>query len=152
MDIRARLKKLEQTRAEQITPIVWEEACICFPLDELPELEFIAEAEIAAAVLCPLHGVRFHAIKPRLSIYRAKWLRRPKANATVDYAIVEWPSHSPQYSKAWRASFPSGLWPAEERLQFQPERTTTLILRDGTEIASGGSANEWQPAKGEAGR
>jgi hypothetical protein len=152
MDIRTRLKKLEQTMTEQETIEEWDEACICFPPDEPPEMEFMAEVEIAAAVRCPLHGARFHAIQQRLVIYRAKWLRRSKANATVDYATVNWPNHSPQYSKAWRASFPPGLWPAEERLQFQPERTTTLVLRDGTEIPSGGSADEWQPEKLDAAR
>lgn len=153
MDVRTRLKKLEQTRAEQKTSEgVWEEACICFPPDEPPELEFMAEAEIAASVLCPLHGVRFHAIQQRLVIYRAKWLRRPRDYATVDYATVNWPNHSPQYSKAWRASFPPDLWPAKVSFQFQSEPTATLILRDGTEISSGGPANEWQPAKLEAGR
>ena len=54
-------------------------------------------------------------------------------------------SYSPQYSKAWRASFPPNLWPADERWQFQPERRITLILQDGTELSSGGSADEWQP-------
>jgi hypothetical protein len=109
MDIRTRLHKLEQTRVEQKTTKGWEEACICFPPDEPPELEFRAEAEIAAAVLCPLHGARFQAIKLRLSVYRSKWLRRPKANPTVNCATVDWPNHSPQYSKAWRASFPPVL-------------------------------------------
>jgi hypothetical protein len=131
--------------SEQIATKGWDEACICFPQDEAPEFCWKAEAEIAAAVLCPLHGVRFHAIQARLFIYRAKWLYRPK-----DYASGGWPNHSAQYSKAWRASFPPDLWPAEERCQFQPDRIT-LILRDGTELASGGSADEWQPEKLEAG-
>jgi hypothetical protein len=151
MDIRTRLKKLEQTVAEEKITAVWDEACICFPPDEPPEFCWAAETEIAAAVLCPLHGLRFHEVKRKLVIYRAKWLRRPEDKATVDYAEVDRPNHSRQYSKAWRASFPPGLWPAEERLQFQPNRVT-LILRDGTEIPSGGSANEWKPEKLEAGR
>jgi hypothetical protein len=147
MDIRIRLKKLEQTMTEQKTAAVWSEACICFPPDEPPEFCWLAEAETAAAVVCPLHGVRFHAIQPRLFIYRAKWLRRPKYHATVDC-----PNHSPQYSKAWRASFPADLWPATVSFQYRSGPTETLILRDGTEIPSGGSADEWQPEKEEAGR
>jgi hypothetical protein len=150
MDIRTRLKKLEQTMIEQKTTKEREEACICFPPDELPKFCWKAEAPAAAAVLCPLHGMRFHTIQTRPFIYRAKWLRRPKTDPTVDCATVDWPNHSPQYSKAWRASFPPGLWPAAQRLHFEPERATTLILRDGTEMPSGGSAGEWQPE--EAGR
>ena len=136
---------------EQKTTEECDEACICFPPDEPPVFCWKAEAEIAAAVLCPLHGARFHAIQARPFIYRAKWLRRSEDNASVDYATVNWPNHSPQYSKAWRASFPPGLWPAAERCQFQPDRIT-LILRDGTEVASGGSADEWQPERLEARR
>jgi hypothetical protein len=143
MDLKTRLKKLEQTMAKQQTTKVWDEACICFPPDELPEFCWTAEAEVASAIVCPLHGVRFHAIKPRLFIYRAKWLRGPKDHTTVDYA-VDLLTHSPQYSKAMRASFPAALWPAEVSFQFQPTRTM-LILRDGSEIPSGGSVETWQP-------
>jgi hypothetical protein len=150
MNIRTRLKKLEHTMTEQEAIEVWDDACICFPPGEPPEFCWNAEAVAAAAVLCPLHGVRFHAIRVRPFIYRAKWLRRSEDNASVDYATANYPNHSLQYSKAWRASFPSGLWPAEERCHFQPDRIT-LILRDGTEIPSGGSADEWQPEKLEAG-
>ena len=150
MDLKTRLRKLEQTMAEQITAAVWDEACICFPPDEHPVFHWLAEVEIAAAVCCPLHGVRFHGIETPPFIYRSKWLRRPPAEAPVDCATGNWPNHSPQYSKAWRASFPPTLWPAEERFHFQPERTITLILRDGTEIPSGGRADQWQPGKLEA--
>jgi hypothetical protein len=115
----------------------------CFPLGEPPTFHWMAEVETAAAVPCPLHGVRFDAIE-RPVVYEAKW-HRPE-----DYATVEWTYHSPQYSKAWRASFPPNLWPADERWQFQPEHRITLILQDGTELSCGGLADEWRPEKLEA--
>jgi hypothetical protein len=146
MDIRTRLKKLEQTMTEQKTTREWEEACTCFPPDELPAFHWLAEVEIAAAVRCPLHGVRFHAIETPPFIYRSKWLRR------TDHMTFDCSGHSPQYSKAWRAGFPPDLWPARVSFQCQSGPTETLILRDGTEIASGGSAKKWQPAKLEDGR
>jgi hypothetical protein len=151
MNIRTRLKKLEHTMTEQEAIQEWDEACICFPPDEPPEFCWKAEVLAAAAVLCPLHGMRFHTIQVRPFLYRAKWLRRSEDNGSVDHAAVDCPNHSPQYSKAWRASFPPGLWPAEERCEFRPNRVT-LILRDGTEIPCGGSADEWQPEKLEAAR
>ena len=36
--------------------------CICFPENEQPEFKWQAEAEMAAAVLCPLHGLRFRIV------------------------------------------------------------------------------------------
>ena len=145
MDLRSRLKKLEQIVTESNPTAQHEEGCICFPPGEPPAFHRVAEIEAAAAARCPLHGMRFHAIE-RPVTFQAKWLR-PR-----DYATVNWPYHSSQYSKAWRASFPPNLWPADERWQFQPERTATLILRDGTELPSGGWADEWQPEGLEAGR
>ena len=145
MDLRNRIKKLEQTMAEPSTTAQYEEGCICFPPGEPPAFHWVAEIETAAAVRCPLHGVRFDAIEKPV-VYEAKW-HQPE-----DYATVDWPYHSAQYSKAWRASFPPGLWPADERWQFQPERTATLILRDGTELPFGGWADEWQAEQPEAGR
>jgi hypothetical protein len=145
MDSRSRLKKPERTVTEPNATAQQEEGCICFPPGEPPAFHWVAEVETAAAVCCPLHGVRFHEINTPV-IYQAKWLR------PSDYATVDWPYHSPQYSKAWRASFPPNLWPADERWQLQPERTATLILRDGTELPSGGWADEWQPERLEAGR
>ena len=133
MDLRSRLKKLEQTISEASTTAQHEEGCICFPPGEPPAFRWVAEVETAAAVRCPLHGMRFDAID-RPVVFLPKWAR------PEDYATVDWPYHSPQYSKAWRASFPPNLWPADERWQFQPERTATLILRDGMELPSGGCA------------
>jgi hypothetical protein len=46
-----------------------------------------------------------------------------------------------------RASLPFDQWPiAEEKYQFMPERKVFLLLRDGTEIDSGGDAFDWRPA------
>jgi hypothetical protein len=145
MDLRSRLNKLEQTMADGNVSPQLEERCVCFPSDEPPAFHWMAEVETAAAVRCPLHGVRFHAIDKPV-VFQAKWL------LPEDYAAADWPNHSPQYSKAWRASFTPGLWPAAERGQFRGDRTVTLILRDGTEIPSGGWADEWQTEKPDVAR
>jgi hypothetical protein len=62
MDLRSRLKKLEQTISEASTTAQHEEGCICFPPGEPPAFHWVAEVETAAAVRCPLHGMRFDAI------------------------------------------------------------------------------------------
>lgn len=53
---------------------------------------------------CPLHGDRFK--RPQFFIYIASWRRAqgPARRQTL----------SAPYHKAWDASFPSELWPAEE--------------------------------------
>ena len=146
MDIKTRLKKLEQTMTEQKTTKEWKEACTCFPPDELPAFHWLAEVKTAGAIHCPLHGVRFHAIETPPVIYRSKWLRR------ADHTTLNSSHYSPEYSKAWRVGFPPDLWPARLSFQYQSGSTETLIPRDGTEIASGGSAKKWQPANLGAGR
>jgi hypothetical protein len=146
MHLKTRLKKLEQTTTNPAISTQYEEGCICFPANEPPAFHWIAEIETAAAVQCPLHGVRFCAIETPPYVHRAKWLRDPVP------PTVNCPIHSPQYSKAWRASFPPDLWPAEVTWQFQSEPTAMLILRDGTEIPSGGEASDWQPHTLEAAR
>ena len=116
MDLRNRLKKLEQEMAERSTTLQYEEGCICFPPGEPPAFQWVAEVETAAAVRCPLHGVRFDAIE-KLVVYEAKW-HRPE-----DYATVDWPNHSPQYSKAWRASISSAsVVEVESRLRTERRR------------------------------
>jgi hypothetical protein len=83
---------------------------------------FPIELDIAARVKCPLHGQRF---KPPFHIYVPDWLREKlwKHLAT---------NHSAQYRKAWYASFPSELWPAEE--VETPDGKVFLKLKDGTRI------------------
>ena len=49
MDLRNRLKKLEQTVLEPNSTALHEEACICFPLGEPPAFHWMAEVETAAA-------------------------------------------------------------------------------------------------------
>jgi hypothetical protein len=104
------------------------------------------EAEIASAVLCPLHGQRFDRFAPIHHVYIPRWARERNPN-------FEWTSEeglfsgSPQYVKALCASLPFDQWPiAEEKYQFMPERKVFLLLRDGTEIDSGGDAFDWRPA------
>jgi hypothetical protein len=141
MDLRTRLRRLERSTIQPKATPEPEEDCICFPPEEPPAFYWLAEVEIAAAVRCPLHGVRFRAIETPPFIYRSKWLRR------THHRTLYCSGHSPQYSKAWLVGFPADLWPAKVTFQFQPRPTETLILRDGTEISSGGSADQWQLRK-----
>ena len=154
MDLKTRLSRLEQTMAQQEkqkTAEVWDEACICFPANEPPAFYWLAEVEIAAAVRGPLHGLRFHAIETPPSYIGPSGCAIQTTRRSIVPASLDCSGQSPQYSKAWRAGFPPDLWPARITFQFQPGPTQTLILRDGTEIPSGGSAGQWQPEKLEAG-
>jgi hypothetical protein len=146
MDLTTRVKKLEKTMTKATPSTRYAGDCICFSGNEPPAFHWVAEVETAAAVQCPLHGVRFRAIETPPYIHRAKWLRDP------EQPTANCPIHSPQYLKAWRASFPPEQWPAEVTWEFQPEPTATLILRDGTEVPSGGEASDWQPHTLEAAR
>ena len=116
-----RLEKLEKTLRIQRR---FEPDCICFPGDECPRFHWLVEYNIADQVKCPLHGQRF---RPQALYYVAAWLRE-KREARLQKR------HSPQYRKAWYASFPSDLWPAEEIIS---DRYMTLKLKDGTEIDAG---------------
>jgi hypothetical protein len=73
-------------------------------------------------VKCPLHGRRF---KPLYRIFVAKWLRAKQPQHL-------WTHHSEQYRKAWFASFPPDLWPAEE--EEGPSGRIFLKLKDGTRL------------------
>ena len=45
-----------------------------------------------------------------------------------------------------RVSLPPDKWQVkEERYEFSAERKVFLVLRDGTEIDSGGGAEHWRP-------
>jgi hypothetical protein len=105
MGIKTVLKRIE--RAEQVlkTQSIFSQDCICFPEKEQPSFHWRIELEIAAMVKCPLHGDRF---KPLAMFYVAEWLRKKR-----EWFIAT--RRSAQYQKAWRASFPPGLWPAEEQ-------------------------------------
>jgi len=95
--------------------------CLCFPENEPPFFAFEIELEMLTRVKCPLHGRRF---KPLYRIFVAKWLRAKQPQ-------LIWTHHSEQYRKAWFASFPPDLWPAEEE---DPSGRIFLKLRDGTRL------------------
>ena len=97
--------------------------CICFPKNEPPFFGFPIEEQIAAEVKCPLHGDRFKT--PRFHIYVAKWLREKLWKLLHS-------RHSQQYIKAWIASFPDELWPAEED---ESDGQLCLKLKDGTRLS-----------------
>ena len=99
--------------------------CFCFPENEPPFFNWPVEQEIAARVKCPLHGERF---KPLLFfVYVSQWLREKRQ-------ILMQTHHSEQYRKAWDASFPPNLWPAQEVLNYAH---TVLQLKDGTTLSAG---------------
>ena len=117
-----RLEKLER-RAKQIANdrSRFSRDCICFPEKEQPSFGFPIEGDIAFRVKCPLHGDRFKW--PSFYIYVAKWMR--------EKIWLIWNHDSPQYRKAWAASFPSDLWPAEEEETIEGKY---LRLKDGTRL------------------
>jgi len=115
--IKNRLARLEQMA---ISRGAFDPNCICFPENEQPFVGSQVELDIAAQVMCPLHGERFkNKVVP---LYVSKWLR----DKIWDHLRSQ---HSPQYCKAWFASFPPDLWPAEEILV---EGKSRLRLKDGT--------------------
>jgi hypothetical protein len=98
-----------------------------------------AEAEAAATVLCPTHGLRFQIVVTRF-LYRPLW-----------YYLADfergWPHRSQQYQKAMQASFDPALWPVQEEVDLGP--STMLVLRDGRQVPSGGTAIGYVPVPGE---
>jgi hypothetical protein len=99
--------------------------CICFPDKEPPFFGFPIEQELAAQIKCPIHGKRFRS---RPHIYVAKWRRQGEKARRKRL--------SPQYHKAWDASFPTDLWPAEE--EEAEDRSIFLKLKDGTRLLADG--------------
>jgi hypothetical protein len=96
-----RIERAEQAaKADERFPA----QCTCFPERRQPFVGFPIELEIAAVVKCPLHGDRFNK---EYFVYVSKWLR-------VKLWKHLWTHRSEQYRKAWFASFPPDLWPAEE--------------------------------------
>ena len=112
MGTRTLLKRIEQAEKALLAQSIFSADCICFPENEPPFFCFPSEEEIAAKVKCLLHGNRFR--QPIFHIYVAKWRREgePKRRQRL----------SPQYQKAWLASFP-------EELASQPLATTDSLAR-----------------------
>jgi len=95
--------------------------CICFPENEQPSFNWPLEGDIAFKLKCPVHGDRFKW--PIFFIYVSKWSR--------ERAEILRQRRSRQHKRAWEASFPPHLWPAEEELTGD---TLFLRLKDGTRI------------------
>jgi hypothetical protein len=122
-----RIERLEQATKERSNfPL----DCICFPEKEQPFVGFPIELKVASKLKCPLHGERF---KPQQSfVYVSRWLREKLWKHL-------WSQHSEQYRKAWFASFPPELWPAEEVLA---DGKLVLRLKDGTMLPLSGTTGE----------
>ncbi len=120
MRMKTYLKRIE--RAEQVLKAraIFSQDCICFPEKEQPFFGFDYEAEIAFRVKCSLHGDRF---QPRVRLFTAGWRREREKTRRATL--------SAQFQKAWQASFPSYLFPAEEETS---EEGIYLHLKDGTRV------------------
>ncbi len=122
MHSRTLLARIE--RAEQLTKMKtkFSPDCICWPENEYPFFGFDIEREIAARVECPVHSKRsFWRV---YHLYIPKWLREKEPARLL--------CRSPQYQKAWNATFPPELWPAEEEETENGE--IFLRLKDGTRL------------------
>jgi hypothetical protein len=126
MSNRSVLKRLEQAEAALKSQSIFSQDCICFPEKERPTFGFPIEMEIAGEVKCPLHGERF---RPLFHLYTPKWLREKLWRHLATHLATH---HSEQYRRAWLASFPPDLWPAEE--EETEEGKIFLKLRDGTRL------------------
>jgi hypothetical protein len=109
--------------------------CICFPENEHPSFGFRVELEIAAHVKCPIHGDRS---RTWCFLYSAKWHRERER--------IRRGGLSPQFQKAWLASFPPDLWPAEEE---ETADGIYLRLKDGTRLV--GEESSWKKNRNVAG-
>jgi hypothetical protein len=93
--------------------------CICFPEKESRGFNTWVEEDFAFEVKCPEHGDRFK--KPEYRMFVAGWKREENIR-------LLW-KHSEQYRKAYAASFPPELWPAE---QVEKDDRLHWRLKDGT--------------------
>jgi hypothetical protein len=93
--------------------------CLNHLEDEEPFFLTPEERDLAEGVQCPLHGKRF---TPQFHIFVAAWLWENEVK-------FRWPRLSAQYHKAWAASFPPDLWPAET---IQAADKIMLRSKDGT--------------------
>ncbi len=131
MRTRSLIQRIERAEGALKEQSFFSSDCICFPEKEPPSFGFPIEMEIADRVKCPLHGQRF---TPIFHIYVPIWLREKLRRNSAAH-------HSEQYRKAWFASFPLHLWPAEE------EETETgeicLKLKDGSRLLA--YEPSWKP-------
>ena len=115
----ARIERAEQAAKAQSK---FSSECISFPPNEQPFFGFPIEEKIAAELKCPLHGDRFMRF---FRLYVPSWRRENERK--------RWAQRSEQFRKAWLASFPNELWPAEEELV---DGKVALRLKDGTILPS----------------
>jgi hypothetical protein len=138
MTTRTQLKRVERAEQAARTQLRFSPDCLCFPDEEQPEFRWRVEAEIAASVLCPLHGSRFRIVVTRF-LFRAARFYRSDMEAGC-------PHRSVQYQRAVRVSFDPDLWPANE--EDAPGADSlggcVLVLRDGTRLHSGKPAVGWR--------
>jgi hypothetical protein len=101
MGIRTVLKRIEEAEETLKTQSVFSQGCICFPENEQPFFISPSEETVAAQVKCPQHGNRF--AQPMFHVYVSQW-RSATEPARRQHL-------SPQYRKAWQASFPTECGP-----------------------------------------
>lgn len=121
MPTRSLLRRIDRAEAAAKGQFKFSADCICFPQNEPPFVGFLIEAKIAAQVKCPVHGER---IGPMGHLYVSQWRRRSEE--------IRRQRLSAQYHKAWLASFPPDLWPAEE--EETEDGRTFLRSKDGTRL------------------
>jgi hypothetical protein len=126
MAIRTILKRIEAAEEALKVQFIFSRDCICFPEKEQPFFCSPFEEPVAAQVKCPLHGDRFK--QPIFHVYVARWLAEKE------------PAHrqrrSPQYRKAWEASFPPESWPAVPQEEIE-DGQIFLRLKDGVRLFVG---------------
>ena len=123
--MRDMVKRIERAEEALRTQSRFSPDCICFPKNERPSFGFPIEGKIAARVKCPIHGERFQAM---FRLFVPKWRRESEQ--------VRRKRLSPQFQKAWLASFPPELWLAEEE---ETEDGIYLRLKDGTRLLAQGN-------------
>jgi hypothetical protein len=126
MGIRTVLKRIEQAEKALRAQSIFSKDCVCFPEREQPFFCSSYEEPVAAMVKCPLHGERFK--RQTFFIYVASWLaeKEPARRQRL----------SPQYRKAWEASFPPELWPAVPQEETEDGKIF-FRLKDGSKLTVG---------------
>jgi hypothetical protein len=124
MPSRALLTRIERLERAMKAKTMYGPDCICFPTDEIPFFGLAIMEEMAARLECPIHGKRkFWRLTP---LFVPAWRREQEPKRL--------PFRSPQYQKAWNATFRPALWPAEE--EETADGRIILKLKDGTRLLS----------------